>query len=207
MRAWKTHVAVLSVAVVAALSYGVHGVSWESITAASKKGPIFELPIDTEESAPSAIVIYCSSCHQRGRSGIDFDDARLTLESMRQDPSTWKEVARRLRDREMPPRKFPQPTENERRALIAWIDQEVVQKAIQNSNGNLMAKRLDRSEYVNLLRDLLGVRYQPSKEFPIDATGWTRCDELEISTDHLAQYRAAAEQVLDQAFAAATNGI
>ena len=50
----------------------------------------------------------------------------------------------------------------ERQAIIAWIEYEVLDRPAPAATGGLMARRLHRAEYVNTVRDLLGVPFQPA---------------------------------------------
>src|SRR5205809_773622 len=86
---------------------------------------------ELEKDPRRAVVAYCASCHHSGRSGMDFDEETLNLDTMRRNRSAWEEVVRRLRTREMPPRQFPQPPEEVRAAMIAWIDQAVLQHPVE----------------------------------------------------------------------------
>ena len=152
------------------------------------------------ERARLAIKTYCSGCHQSGRSGVDFNDETLDLEVMRRERSAWEEVAARLRRREMPPRKFPQPSALERQSIISWIDQEVLHKSHASSAGRYVARRLGRSEYINAIRDLFGIPFQPGADFPRDEMGWSRYVDIpQMSGFLIEKYRSAAKKILDQA--------
>lgn len=106
--------------------------------------------------ARSAFATFCQGCHQSGRSGLDLGPDTLNLEEMRHHPSVWADVARRMREQEMPPRKFPQPTRFQRASMVEWIEKEVLQKPAQRTPPRLFARRLQRVEYLNAVRDLLG---------------------------------------------------
>ena len=69
-----------------------------------------------------------------------------------------------------------------------------------------MARRLQRSEYVNTVRDLLGVSFRPEADFPKDETDWHGSPDVpEIAALDLAKYRSAAQGLLDQAIAAESD--
>ncbi|MBI1833032.1 MAG: DUF1592 domain-containing protein [Planctomycetes bacterium] len=159
-----------------------------------------DLPL--EQKARSVLSVYCSSCHQSGRSGMDFDDDALNLDAMRRNRDAWQEVIERVRGHKMPPRRFPQPSQADRDALVAWVEQEVLQSP-KTQAGPLMARRLQRAEYVNSMRDLLGVKFRPDGDFPQDVAHWSACETLPgVPSVELAKYRAMAEKLLDQAIAA-----
>jgi len=182
------------------LAIGVHTIPYTAFTAG--QGIAVELPIErTHNSAAQLIETYCSGCHASGRSGIDFDPPSLTLEEMRNDLSTWKMALARLRSHEMPPRRFPQPTKDEREFLLSWLEEEVIHERHQ-ARGKFMARRLHRSEYLNSVRDLLGIQTPIELDLPNDESGWRRCEKLPETFEHLRVYLVAAEKALDQAIAA-----
>ncbi len=153
-----------------------------------------------------AIMAYCSGCHRSGRSGFDFTNESLTLDEMQSNRSTWEDAVRKLRAHEMPPRRFPQPPESVREALILWIEQTIQQPANTTAAPRTYTRRLQRSEYVNSIRDLLGVRYAPSDDFPKDAVVWSRTTDKEAFALLKDKYREAAERILEQAFLAKLDG-
>jgi hypothetical protein len=131
---------------------------------------------------------------------LDFDAETLELETMRHNVADWAHVVQRLRDREMPPPQSPQPSAEERAAVIAWVEQEVLQKADTLQAGRVVARRLHRSEYFNILRDLLGVDLQPPADFPRDEREWNHHASLPgIAPSQREVYRAVAELAIDQA--------
>jgi mono/diheme cytochrome c family protein len=143
-----------------------------------------------------AIEGYCGTCHQRGRSGADFDAASLDLEQMRANRSLWQEVVRRVRDREMPPKKFPQLTEFSRAALIAWIERDVL-SAPDADSPRVLARRLQRVEYVNTIRDLLGVEIASGVAIPKDDSAFR--SDTTLSSEVALAYRTSAAAAIDDA--------
>ena len=72
----------------------------------------------------------------------------------------------------MPPAGKPRPTAQERRALEDWIKYEAFGIDPRNPDpGRVTVRRLNRVEYRNTVRDLMGVDYDTSVEFPPDDTG------------------------------------
>lgn len=161
------------------------------------------MPLETK--ARAALGMYCGSCHQSGRSGMDLDENALDLDTMRRHRSEWLEVVDRIRNHKMPPRRFPQPTAIEREHIIAWIEQEVLQK--KPATGPMLARRLQRIEYANVIRDLLGVKARFKAEFPEDEARWSPCETVpELPASLAAAYRGTAEQAIDDAIAAELEG-
>src|SRR6185503_4870617 len=64
--------------------------------------------------------------------------------------------------------------------------------------GRVTARRLNREEYTNTIRDLLGVRFRAEKSFPADDSGDgfdNIGDVLTVSPLLMERYLAAAERI------------
>lgn len=113
---------------------------------------------------------YCMECHS-------FDEYRgeLALEGMspgdvHDNPGVFEEVLRKLKIRAMPPRSQPQPSAAERSNFIAALESTLDAAAFANPYaGNTTVHRLNRAEYSNAIRDLLGVELDLSELLPSDA--------------------------------------
>ena len=145
---------------------------------------------------------YCLNCH-------DAADAQggVVLENV-SDASGEKlkplliRVAENLRSQSMPPEGEPQPDAAELETICAWID-GVAGKADRPA-GRRVARRLNRAQYNNTIRDLIGLDLRPADEFPSDDVGYgfdNIGEVLSISPVLLEMYLAAAEKVIDAAFA------
>ncbi len=201
MRGWRVvlELPVFLICVTAAVMVGAHAVP---LTQAAKptvvSGSTFEQSFD-EASVRGFFEGYCATCHQAGRSGADFTDEMINLEAMRHDRSFWREVARRVSTREMPPRRFPQPLEEQRTALLAWLEKEVLNAPADETRPNLLVRRLQRTEYANTIRDLLGVQFKTGVDFPKDETLWRPVHAVgEMAPDLAKQYRSAAEKIVEE---------
>src|SRR5438105_9952511 len=67
--------------------------------------------------------------------------------------------------------------------------------------GRVTIRRLNRTEYNNTIRDLIGVDFKPAEDFPADDVGYgfdNIGDVLSVSPLLLEKYLAAAESILDQ---------
>ncbi|MFM1769736.1 MAG: hypothetical protein RJA22_2265 [Verrucomicrobiota bacterium] len=147
---------------------------------------------------------YCFDCHGRGKSKGD-----ITLEPLKEeaaalaDPRTWEKVQQNLRAHAMPPDNKPQPTPAERDRILKWIDQRVFAFDCDHPDpGRVTIRRLNRTEYNNTIRDLVGVDFQPADDFPADDSGYgfdNIGDVLSVPPVLLERYLAAAERILDAA--------
>ncbi|MFT4547341.1 MAG: hypothetical protein ACI8XO_004058 [Verrucomicrobiales bacterium] len=148
---------------------------------------------------------YCFDCHGDGTDkGALVLDEWESDEEMMLDRRTWKEVMHHVEAKVMPPaKKKNQPTDAERKIIATWIDQEVFYVDCSNPDpGRVTIRRLNRQEYNNTIRDLVGVNFQPAADFPPDDSGYgfdNIGDVLSISPVLLEKYLAAAEKIMDEA--------
>src|SRR5205807_2610045 len=108
-----------------------------------------------------------------------------------------------LQAHEMPPEKKPQPTPEERERIAAWIQSELFPVDCEHPDpGRVTLRRLNRAEYNNTIRDLVGVDFHPADDFPADDSGYgfdNIGDVLSVSPLLIEKYLVAAEKILDQA--------
>ncbi len=103
----------------------------------------------------------------------------------------------------MPPAGKPRPTDQERRLLEEWIKYGALGIDPKNPDpGRVTVRRLNRVEYRNTVRDLLGVDYDTTSEFPPDDTGHgfdNIGDVLTLSPLLLEKYITAARAIVSAA--------
>ena len=147
----------------------------------------------------------CYSCHNEKLKSGELDlQAYTSSESVIQDRDKWESVLRRLETGEMPPKGLPRPDPVQLKAATEWIRQEFdrADAATPPQPGHVTARRLNRSEYNNTIRDLLGVNTNPAKDFPQDDSGYgfdNIGDVLSLSPVLMEQYLSAAEQAVQLA--------
>ena len=147
---------------------------------------------------------YCYSCHGNGKKKADLAlDAYLDEASISKDRKVWEKVLHHVRTREMPPENKPQPTPAERDLIATWIDAEIFPCDCNHPDpGRVTLRRLNRVEYNNTIRDLVGVNFQPADDFPMDDIGYgfdNIGDVLSLPPILLEKYLAAATKILDAA--------
>ncbi|MEX0679620.1 MAG: DUF1592 domain-containing protein [Pirellulales bacterium] len=143
---------------------------------------------------------YCTKCHSGGEPKGELKlDLYLARAAVDQDREAWEKVAQKLHDREMPPEDQPQPDAAAREKMTAWIDAQLARfGGGQRDPGRVTIRRLNRNEYDNTIRDLVGVDFHPADDFPSDDVGYgfdNIGDVLSLPTILLEKYLAAAEQV------------
>jgi cytochrome c553 len=158
-----------------------------------------------EKSIRPVLAQNCAQCHNpanpknrnnflKATNGKDLQAAR----------GLWRDVAAQLRNRTMPPVES-KLTEDDRLRVATWIDNRLRQTACDAGDyaGAVALRRLNRREYHNTIRDLLGVDYNVSELFPADGTGGagfdTNGETLFIPPLLLERYMEAAQQIVDRA--------
>jgi mono/diheme cytochrome c family protein len=148
---------------------------------------------------------HCFACHGNGKKkgGISFDKYRDD-ESVLKDRATWDLVVEMIDKKKMPPKEKPQPSAPEAKQAAHSIQTVLASFDCTKSRnvGRVTLHRLNRAEYNNTIRDLVGVDFKPAADFPPDDVGYgfdNIGDVLTMSPILLERYLAAAEAILDQA--------
>ena len=179
-----------------------------SLQAASKNG---ELESEFQKEIRPLLATYCSRCHAPGlrTAGIAFSDFADHASVVRARP-VWVRALRVLREREMPPQ-GPQPSVEERRALVEWIDAAIndLDWSEFRHPGSVTIPRLNRAEYNNTIRDLTGLDLRPADSFPVDGQGESGFrndrDGLFVAPLLAEKYLEAATRVVDALIATRTS--
>jgi Protein of unknown function (DUF1588)/Protein of unknown function (DUF1587)/Protein of unknown function (DUF1585)/Protein of unknown function (DUF1592)/Protein of unknown function (DUF1595)/Cytochrome C oxidase, cbb3-type, subunit III len=147
---------------------------------------------------------YCYGCHGNGeKKGNRTLDEFSSDEALLSDLGLWQAVLKNVRAGLMPPVGEDHPSDNERKQIQAWIERDVFKIDPENPDpGRVTLRRLNRNEYRNTMRDLMGVEYDTNANFPADDTGYgfdNIADVLSISPLLMEKYMQAAETIVDQA--------
>jgi len=144
---------------------------------------------------------HCIECHgyKKQKNGLNLESFE-TSASLIDDHERWAEVVKKLRAREMPPEEEPQPSEHTRQAVAGWLAVELgkIDRLTPPDPGRVTARRLNRTEYNNTIRDLLGVDVRPADDFPQDDAGYgfdNIADVLSLSPVLMEKYVSAADKV------------
>jgi hypothetical protein len=149
----------------------------------------------------------CVPCHndRLASGGLNLGPF-LTVSSLAQQRDGWERILQKLRSGEMPPKGMPRP-EDKINALIGYVHGEFerLDRNLKPDPGRVTARRLNRTEYRNTIRDLLGVDFRADKDFPTDDSGEgfdNIADVLSISPMLMEKYVAAAERIAARAIGA-----
>ena len=135
----------------------------------------------------------CTSCHNAA-----LKTANLDLQSPQ--PTEWAKVLEKIRSGEMPPKSLPRPDPAQVTAVSKWIEAEFDRqdRAMKPDPGHVTARRLNRTEYNNTVRDLLGVDLHPADDFPQDDSGYgfdNMGAVLSLSPVLMEKYMVSAEKI------------
>ncbi len=162
---------------------------------------------DYKKDVAPLVARYCVNCHKgpRARGGLHLDtfpDEAAVLKGR----LAWEKVADALRSGDMPPPNRPRPSAAELETINGWLGAVVLKADCggQKDPGRVTLRRLNRAEYNNTIRDLLGIDFRPADDFPADDVGYgfdNIGDVLSLPPLLMEKYLAAAEKIVDKAFA------
>ena len=164
--------------------------------------------LDFKRDIQPLITTYCKSCHGNAKSKGDVNLERYAdVRSIQLAAEQWLDVKHMLDENEMPPSTEKiQPSAEERARLSAWINwavDNVDPTLVVKDPGSIVLHRLNKTEFNNTYRDLLGVKYGVADGFPDDNGGDSgfdnSADTLFTPTLFIEKLLAAASIGLDQA--------
>src|SRR5262245_22973378 len=117
---------------------------------------------------------YCVTCHNERLKTADLRLDRLDLANPSAHAEIWEKVVRKVHTGTMPPSNVPQPSRDDRRALLAWLEtsQDAASAAKPNPGRTDTLRRLNRTEYQNAIRDLLALDVDAASLLPADDSGY-----------------------------------
>jgi hypothetical protein len=164
----------------------------------------FQVSAPSNTPARALVNKYCITCHNQklktANLMLDAADAMHVSKSA----ETWEKVIVKLRSRSMPPPGIPRPDNATYNAVATWLESEIDRAAAANVNPGRSASlhRLNRTEYANAVRDLIGVDVDPEVILPPDAQAFgfdTNADALAIEPSLLDRYVSAAATIAREA--------
>ncbi|MEO8099445.1 MAG: DUF1592 domain-containing protein [Acidobacteriota bacterium] len=133
-------------------------------TAAANTGP----------SAPRVFINqYCVGCHGQAAKNAKMESARhitlddLDIDNVAKSPEKWELVVRKVRAGMMPPSGLPRPTPEKFEAWISGLENELDRTTVKQLPPPGI-HRLNRTEYANVIKDLLDIEITPSQYLPSD---------------------------------------
>ncbi|MBW3623627.1 MAG: DUF1592 domain-containing protein [Armatimonadetes bacterium] len=162
-----------------------------------------------EKSVQPFLKTSCYPCHSgnrpQARLGLDkFTDENSIVENKEE----WSKVLSHVNMRTMPPPGFPKPSEEAIGHFTGWVgnklaslNQTECSEAV--SPGRVTLRRLNRLEYKNTIRDLMGVDFTGVEDFPSDDVGYgfdNIGDVLSLPPMLMEKYLGAAEEIVAKGY-------
>jgi len=167
-----------------------------------------------EEKILPLVSQYCGKCHNEDRLKGDVDLMRFENQAQAVEAiAIWQRAARRVQNNEMPPGGRKKLDDDEKKLFAEWVKQLDVdfedcrqiesEASTQWYRGDVMSRRLNRAEYENTLRDLLGIDVAVEGLFPADGAGGEGFDTagaaLFLSAIQMEKYLEAADLAIEEA--------
>lgn len=170
-----------------------------SITAASANETA-----DFDSQVLPILTHYCVQCH-----GPETQEAKLRLDNIKpvwnaNGSDVWRQIIRRVEIGQMPPESNLRPTPDEIQFLTRWVQTEENHAELgrRETEGRVVLRRLNRNEYQNTIRDLLGIDTDLREQLPQDgsANGFDNASAaMHTSSFLMERYLEAADVALGQA--------
>jgi len=142
---------------------------------------------------------HCLACHDKAtqKAGLALDE--LLGADIERNSEAWEKVVRKLTARQMPPRSKPRPAQGDYNAAISLLETALDRAAAQTPNPGRTEtfRRLNRTEYQNVIRDLLGVPVDAAALLPADESshGFDNITVANLSPALLNRYISAAQKI------------
>ena len=140
---------------------------------------------------------YCVTCHNEKLKTANLMLDKLDLANLGEHAQVGEKVVRKLRAGMMPPSGMPRPDQATRDSLIGWLERELDRQATTHLPPPGL-HRLNRAEYANAIRDLLGLQVDATKFLPSDDSAYgfdNMAGTLGMSPALLEAYLSAAGKI------------
>ncbi len=150
--------------------------------------------------ARALVTTYCITCHNEKLKTANLLLDKADAGQVSSAPETWEKVIVKLRARAMPPPGHRRPDNATYDAVARWLETEIDRAAASHPNPGRPADlhRLNRAEYANAVRDLVGVEIDAASMLPPDeqAHGFdTNADALTVVPALVDRYLTAAAKI------------
>jgi mono/diheme cytochrome c family protein len=167
--------------------------------AAAPPHPLAAQPAGSAAAYRALVDEYCVTCHNDRTRTANFSLEKIDFAAVGDRPEIFEKVVRKLRAGVMPPPDVRRPPLAEYEALRDWLEAEIDRKAAARINpGAVVLHRLNRTEYANVIRDLLDLDVDVTTLLPPDdsARGFDNiAGSLTLSPTLLEAYTTAATRV------------
>ena len=171
--------------------------------------------VSSEESSRAFVDRYCVACHstrQYERGAVPISLQGLDMGDVGAHAEVWEEAVRRVRTGMMPPATARRPDNATRDAWVSWLEAKLDHAAATHPplGRPMTVHRLNRLEYKNAVRDLIGLDVDIEVILPpddADAEGFdNNAEVLSVSTTLMERYLTAARRISQLALGDQTAG-
>jgi hypothetical protein len=181
--------------------------SLATISIALAAAVLMPAPASRGQNAPAkdaaglqtTLQLYCVGCHSGPTPFAGLNLEPLDFKNLEDHGEIWEKLIRKLRGRQMPPAGMPRPDEATYDALINFVQSGRDHLAeVKPNPGRATLHRLNRTEYANVIRDLLAMDIDVAELLPADDIGYgfdNIGDVLSVSPLLMERYLATAGKV------------
>src|SRR5471032_3252680 len=160
-------------------------------------------PVTTSTATPAdhkkMLMQYCTACQNDKLKTAGMSVVPLDANNLQANQATWEKILRRVSLGEMPLRGAPRPPKERLQQFTQWLAKSLDDQAAAHPNpGRATVRRMNRTEYANAVRDLLGLNVDFSKDMPADDTGYgfdNIADVLTVSPTLMDRYITVAGRI------------
>jgi len=142
---------------------------------------------------------YCIGCHNDKLKTAGLALNATDVQDVSKNVEVWEKVVRKLRARAMPPSGRPRPDEGTYNALVSYLETSLDREIAARPNPGRIdtARRLNRTEYQNAIRDLLALEVDVTSLLPSDDSshGFDNITVGELSPTLMERYLSAAQKI------------
>jgi hypothetical protein len=155
-------------------------------------------PITSASSQRDFLQKHCLTCHNDNARTAGLTLAAVDIRDVSRNAELWEKVLLKIRTGQMPPAGRPQPAAADTRAMVSWLTTSLdAAAAAHPAAPGVGVHRLNRIEYANAIRDLLGLE--------VDTRALLLPDEADEGFDNVAASLALSPAHLERYLAAARN--
>jgi hypothetical protein len=166
-------------------------------------------PVTLEKNIQPVLKEFCFDCHNPDKKKGDLDLLPVAAApQLEENRAVWEKIADMMDSQEMPPPKKRQPSDEQRDLVLHFIEGQLttLDCKLAKNPGKVTIRRLNREEYRNTIRDLLGVDFA-TEDFPNDEVGYgfdNIGDVLSLSPLLMEKFLAAADEIAHRAIVTET---
>jgi cytochrome c553 len=171
------------------------GLAALGLSSASNAAAAAAAPAADAHARWKVVETYCFDCHntEDWAGGVAFDS--MSADNVAQDGKVWESAIKKLKGGLMPPPGKNQPTKEASAQLMSWLETTLDNSQVRPFTGHIPLRRLNRREYANSIRDLIGLDIDAATDLPQD--------QLKEGFDTDAELLRVTPAYLDQAVSAA----